>query len=270
MNDQAGIQEYFDDVSPIFIEAVMNEGSLYNLPNLWAAAGIMYNKKLFDQAGLDHPTNDWTVEDFLTAARAISALGDDIIGYGWPNRHWGGFVAWSFANDSSILVTEQQEGGDWLWDTFYADMSADERAKRGGGFWYPASNANDPKNVEALQMLQDLAWVDNAAIAPAGFGDLFTGFQTGKLGMMTSHRAWVSRFNAAGLTRDDYDVVYMPQWKTQKSQFGASALAITTLSQHPEEAWRLLRYLTSRSVQDAYVAGGVHTATRRSVATDPV
>jgi multiple sugar transport system substrate-binding protein len=270
MAEQEDVQEYFSDVNPIFVEAVMYEGSLYNLPNLWAAAGIMYNKHLFDQAGLEHPTNDWTVEQFLEAARAINDLGDDIFGYGWPNRHWGGFVAWSFANDSTILTTEQFEGGDWLWDTFYADMPAEARARRGGGFWYPSSNANDPRNVEALQMLQDLAWVDNASMTPAGFGDLFAAFTSNKLGMLPSHRAWVANFTAAGLTPDDYDVVYMPRWKTQKSQYGASALAITTLSQQPEAAWRLLRYLTSKDVQNAYVAGGVHTATRRSVATDPV
>lgn len=266
--DPEGIQDFFSDVNPAMIEAVMYQGSLYNLPQLWAAAGIYYNKKLFDQAGIAYPTNDWTVEQFQEAARAIAALGDGIVGYGWPNRHWGGFIPWSFVNGSSILVTEQAEGGEWLWDTFYGDMSEADRAKRGGGFWYTASNANDPANVEALQMLQDLAHVDKASYI-ASLPDLWAAFTTGKLGMMVSHRAYISRFAGAGLPPEDYDVVYMPKWKSQKSQFGGSGLAITTLSQNPEIAYELLKYMTSPTTQSAYIKGGVHTASRRSVTNDP-
>ncbi len=177
-------------------------------------------------------------------------------------------MPWSFANDANILVQEQFEGGDWLWDTFYSDLSAEERAKRGGGFFWPESMANHPNNVEALQMLQDLAFVDNASYM-SDFGDILDAFESGRIGMIPAHRAWVSRFNAAGLGPDDFDVVFMPRWKTQKHQYGASALAITTLSQHPEEAWELLKYMTSHDVQYAYVAGGVHGATRRSVMDDP-
>jgi ABC-type glycerol-3-phosphate transport system substrate-binding protein len=71
------------------------------------------------------------------------------------------------------------------------------------------------------------------------------------------------------LTPDDYDVVYMPRWDSQKAQFGGSGLAIATLSQHPELGFDLLKYMTSADVQRAYTHGGVHTASRRSVTNDP-
>ena len=265
------IADFLSDVNPAMIESHMYEGSLYNLAFLWAAAGINYNKKLFDQAGLEYPTNDWTVEDFQTAARAISELGDDIFGYGWPNRPWGGFTPWSYANDSTLVNAEQSEGGDWLWDTFYPDLTEEERARRGGGWKWTTSNANDPKNVEALQMLTDLAQVDNAAymVGPGGMGELHTAFIAGKLGMMVSHRAWLATFKGGGLTPDDYDVVYHPMWKTRKPQFGASGLAVTTLSQHPDEAFLWLKHMTARETQAIFIAGGAHTASRRSVTNAP-
>ncbi len=266
--DKAVVGDFFSDVNPVLIESVMYQGSLYNLPSLWAAAGVFYNKKLFDQAKVAYPTNDWTLDDFKAAAKAIRALGSDIYGYGWPNRHWGGFVSWSFVNDSNVLVTEQQKGGEWLWDTFYPNLSKEDRAKRGGGFSYPASNANDPKNVEALQMLQDLANVEKTAYV-ANLPDLWAAFSTGKLGMMVSHRAFISRFKGAGMSQEDYDVVYMPKWKSQKSQFGGSGLAITQLSKQPDLAYELLKYMTSAKAQSAYIKGGVHTASRRSVTNDP-
>lgn len=266
--NQDEMQEFFSDVSPKLIEAVMYNGSLYNLPSLWAAAGIYYNKALFDQAGLEYPTNDWTYDQLAEAARAIRALASDIYGYAMPNRHWGGFIPWSFIRDESVLATEQAAGGEWLWDTYYPDMSPEERAARGGGYTYTASSANNPKNVEALQFLQDLAFLDDAMYV-GNLPDIQVAFSTGKLGMMVSHRAFIATFTRAGLTPDQYDVVYMPAWDSQKSQFGGSGLALTTLTQHPDEAWELLKYMTSAPTQSAYIQGGVHTASRRSVTTAP-
>jgi ABC-type glycerol-3-phosphate transport system substrate-binding protein len=265
------IADFLADVNPAMIESHMYEGSLYNFAFLWAAAGITYNKPLFDQAGLDYPTNDWSVEQFQDAARAISELGEDIWGYAWPNRQWGGFVPWSYVNDTNLVEPEQSEGGDWLWDSFYPDLTEEERARRGGGWKWTTSTANDPKNVEALQMLMDLAQQDNAAymVGPGGMGELHTAFTTGKLGMMVSHRAWIRVFTGAGMTPDQFGVVFHPMWKSQKSQFGASGLAVTTLSQHPDEAYAWLKHLTSREVQGTFINGGAHTASRRSVTNAP-
>lgn len=266
--DQAEVKDYFSDVNPVFIEGTMYKGSLYNLPNLWAAAGIYYNRKLFAQAGVKEPTDDWTVEQFMDAARAIRKLGSDIFGFAWANRHWGGFVPWSFANGTNVLKQEQFEGGEWLWDTFYADLSTEARQQRGGGFFWSASLANDPANVEALEMQRALAFDEDVSYV-SDINSVLAAFESGKLGMIISHRAWVSRFKAAGLTPDDYDVTFMPRGKAQKHQYGASSFAITTLSKQPEAAWKLLKHLTSRDVQFQYVSGGVHTATRRSVMGDP-
>jgi multiple sugar transport system substrate-binding protein len=266
MSDQSTMQEFFSDVNPLFIEAMMYQGHLYNLPWLWAGTGIYYNKNLFNQAGIDYPANDWTVAQFQEAARAIGELGDDIYGYIWPNRHWGGFVAWSFANDANILVQDQFEGGDWLWDTFYADSP--NRDGRGGGFHWTGSMANHPNNVEALQMLQDLAYKDEVSFA-APIPDMLAAFTNNQVGMIPSHRAWVATFNNAGMTPDDFDVVYMPRWKAQKAQFGCGGLTIARLSPNPELAWSLLQHMIRPSTMAAYVRGGVHTSPRRSVANDP-
>jgi ABC-type glycerol-3-phosphate transport system substrate-binding protein len=58
-------------------------------------------------------------------------------------------------------------------------------------------------------------------------------------------------------------------WKTRKPQFGASGLAVTTLSPHPDEAFQWLKHMTSRETQGAFIAGGTHTASRRSVTNAP-
>lgn len=263
------MEDYFQDVAPALIESVMLDGHLYNLAFLWAAPGIYYNRNLFEQAGLERPTNDWTQEDFAAAARAISGLGDDIFGYAWPNRQFAGFVVWSYVNGATMVEPEQSTEGGWLWDRFYPSMNEEERAKRGGGYRWVRASGNDPNNVEALEYLLELEREGAAFMTSANFGDVIGPFTAGKVGMMPSHRAFVAAFAANGLTPDDYDVVYHPMWKTQTASYGASGLAVLTLSDHQEEAFALLKHITGRETQATFIAGGRHTASRRSVTNAP-
>jgi multiple sugar transport system substrate-binding protein len=56
------------------------DGAQYGLPGCFSNVVLIYNKDLFDQAGVDYPTNDWTWDDAQAAAVAIRALGDDYFG----------------------------------------------------------------------------------------------------------------------------------------------------------------------------------------------
>ena len=45
---------------------------------------VVYNKKIFDQAGVDYPTDDWTWDDFLATAAELNDPDAGIAGFGWP------------------------------------------------------------------------------------------------------------------------------------------------------------------------------------------
>ena len=47
------------------------DGKQYGLPGNFSNVVLVYNKDLFDQAGIDYPTADWTQDDVQTAAVAI-------------------------------------------------------------------------------------------------------------------------------------------------------------------------------------------------------
>ena len=64
----------------------LNNGRLAAVPFVNKTFAIAYNKDLFDQAGVEYPTADWTEEDMLAAAEKINALGDDIYGLRWGVR----------------------------------------------------------------------------------------------------------------------------------------------------------------------------------------
>jgi len=86
---------------------------------------LTYNQDLFDEAGVAYPSEQWTWDDALEAAKAISNLGDDM---------WGQSIGIHFWEFFKIV---QQNGG--------ALVSED-----GTGF-----TINSPENLETLRYMVD-------------------------------------------------------------------------------------------------------------------
>jgi ABC-type glycerol-3-phosphate transport system substrate-binding protein len=141
MDDAEEFMEYYADTSAALSEAMLYEGDVYQLMDTFNAANMFYNKNLLAEAGLEEPGKDWTKDDFYGMAQAMTGI-DGSFGYGWINRFWGSWMPWIFVNDTNVLVEERAPGGEWFWDTFY---EGDERAAgRGGGWRWPAPQANNP------------------------------------------------------------------------------------------------------------------------------
>lgn len=45
---------------------------------------VVYNREIFDDAGVDYPTDEWTWEDFLATAAQLNDPDAGIAGFGWP------------------------------------------------------------------------------------------------------------------------------------------------------------------------------------------
>lgn len=61
-----------DDYNEGALSVMAYDGTLYGLPYDTATMFLYYNADLFEQAGVDLPTNDWTVQDFEDAAVAVT------------------------------------------------------------------------------------------------------------------------------------------------------------------------------------------------------
>ncbi len=131
--DADEMAEYFADVSPTLIEGMMYEGDLYQLPRDFNAANMYFNTALLKEAGLETPAEEWTKDEFVEYAKAMTGIGQDgdSFGYGWTNRLWGSWTPWFFVNDTNLLTEERAPGGEAIWSTFYADQPLAEG--RGGG-----------------------------------------------------------------------------------------------------------------------------------------
>jgi len=269
LDSKEELAEYFSDVSPVLTETMMYEGDLYQLPRDFNAANMYFNTQLLEEAGLEMPGEDWTREDFLEYARAMTGIGEagDSFGYGWTNRLWGSWTPWFFVNDTNLLVEERAPGGEWLWDTFYADDPLAEG--RGGGWRWPAPQANNPAMVEALEFVVSLTQEGLTPVVEMGGGETLQGFFTsGKLGMTPAGGFWSGGLINAGMEKGSFDVQFWPSWANQRHQLGVGAAWILNGADNEDEAWEFVKFNTRKEVMELIGFFGELTTTtpvRRSM-----
>ena len=65
-------------------EAVTVDDKPRAVPAFIDNLAVVYNKKIFDDAGVPYPTDDWTWDDFLATAAELNDPDAGIVGFGWP------------------------------------------------------------------------------------------------------------------------------------------------------------------------------------------
>lgn len=79
--------EEFEDFFPFAIEGLRWEGQLYCLPDIIKPGPVsilIWNKTLLEEAGLEEPTEDWTMLDLEETARAVTNVDESIFGFDAP------------------------------------------------------------------------------------------------------------------------------------------------------------------------------------------
>ncbi len=236
------MRDFFDDVHPSLVEAMMFKGSLYQLPTDFNAPNIYYNTGAFEKAGLERPDDNWTTDDFLEVSRKLQSAGEgSFLPFFWTNRLWGGVVPWLYINDTSFLTEEKSPGGEWLWNEFYP-----EETGRSGGFLWENADALNERTVESFALLEQMV-SEGLAASPAqgGGGELVARFAEGAVGMTPAGGFWVQGLEDGGMSPDEYDVTYFPKMRSQRAQFGVGGFAIMRTSERKDEAWEWMKFCAS-------------------------
>ena len=136
-----------------------DNGKLWAVPSKNYSMGLVYNKKLFAQAGLDPKNPPKTWAEVRTAAKKIAALGNGIAGYAHYSA--GNTGGWHFTSELYSL------GGQVL--------SADGKK----------ADFNNAMGKQVLQNLKDMRYTDNSMGSKQllGWPDLLTNASAGKVGM---------------------------------------------------------------------------------------
>ena len=200
-----------DNYSAGTLEAVSANGALYAVPMSFSTCVLIYNKALFDQAGIDYPTADWTWTEVQAAAEAIKALGDDIWGYYQPITY-NEFYKSIKGNGGSLLNED-----------------------------YTAFTVNSEANVAVLDAMLNRVrgegHVQPTAEEMAGRGDwdLFT---EGKLGMIITG-IWAFPIFTEKCDFD-WDIVVEPGFATKSTFFFANVNCVSLSSDKKEAAAKFI------------------------------
>ena len=197
------------------LNAFKVDGKQYGLPESFSNVVLIYNKDLFDQAGVDYPTADWTQDDVQDAAEKIRALGDDIFGIWQPITY------------NEFFKVVAQYGG--------ALLNEDKTA----------FTINSPENLEAATVLVDRVLESNVqpnAVQQGGMGD-WDMFMSGRLGMIPTG-IWAFQTFTDGCDFA-WDIAVEPGSTQKATHFFSNCVVMNPETEHPEEVAAWLAWLAS-------------------------
>lgn len=96
MTDFARALSYFDKLSPAHLSVGTVDDRIYGLPFSGDASFLLWNKDLYERAGLDPEVGPTTWDEIQAHARAVSALGDETYGF-YFSGNCGGCNIFTFA-----------------------------------------------------------------------------------------------------------------------------------------------------------------------------
>lgn len=197
------------------LNAFSVNGKQYGVPGNFSNVVLIYNKDLFDQAGISYPTNDWTWDDAMEACEKISALGDDIYGIYQP-----------ITFNEFFKVAAQYGGG---------VLNADKTA----------FTINSEENLKAATMMISKVTETNVQPTEAqmgGMGD-WDLFESGRLGMIPTG-IWA--FNTFADACDfNWDICVEPGGTQKATHFFSNALVVNADSDKKEAAATWINWLAS-------------------------
>lgn len=233
-----------DDFIPVTVEEGRYQGKLYGLNVLFGSILMYYNKTMVQKAGLEDPfevwkKGGWTWDRYLDYAKRMTlrkpdgryeAFGADMPGY--PTNYGAVF-------------------------TFGADIMDPT--------WTRVTLASD-KAVAAWQFFHDMRYKHQVAPTLSQAANSSYSFESGKLGMHFDWMGMTPRYREAA-TGFEWDVCPIPSGPGGGAAvLKGNQLVMSAETKHPEEAWKLVKFITGEKVERILARARRSFPTRKAVA----
>ena len=210
--------EFMAGFYPGAMDGWQTKGHVYGLPGLANVYGVFYNKTLLESKGLSAPTTDWTWDDMWALARACADPANGTYGlYGFDTGIFG---------TSQLAVSE---GGQP-----FMDKPVD-----------PTGVTVDDKMVAAVEQIAGL--IKDGVLPPRTYDgkDTQSMFEGGTMPMM-----WYGQWEINSLIQNppSFEWGYAPSPKgsvTGATMYDYTGWVIKKDCAHPDEAWEVLKFLSS-------------------------
>ena len=177
-DDAIDLDNYYEGI----VELYKSNGVQYALPKDHDTIALLYNKAIFDKYGVEYPTDDWSWDDVLAAATAITEAGKDDGVYGY-----------------AINTSNNQDGWYNLVYDYGAQIITDD---------HKGTTIGSDEAKAAMEMLRKILEVaaPQTTVAETGTDSLF---QSGLVGMITQGSWMINSFYKAE-NHDDYAWALIP------------------------------------------------------------
>lgn len=228
--DDLGIN--FDNLSATLNLYNSVDGKIYGVAKDFTTRVIWYNKKIFDEAGVPYPTNDWTWDEFRAIAKQLTNKEKNIFGFHIaPDSYdWQGYV-WSNRGDLVDAAGTTMEG-----------------------------YLNSPETIEAIKFLTDLYLVDKVSPSPAAasaMGGDYEMLTAGRVAMIDSGMWLLGYCKAREIDPALFGTVMSPcpEGKKRVSVLHTCGWSLATASKHKEEAIKVLKFIADEGGKTMAEAG---------------
>ena len=206
----------WNDFWPAERQAVQVGDKVIGMPALVDNLALVYNKKLFDQAGIPYPTANWTWDDLRAAAQKLTD----------PSAKQFG---WAYVADGS-------EDTVWRFDALLwqagGDILNSDNTK---------AEFNSPAGVQAATLLQQMATVDHSVYLDNGNGNYANLFNSGKIAML-----FTGPWDLSSFPDVDYGVQVLPGLTNHQTISGPDQWVLfDNGSERTQAAWTFLKWFTS-------------------------
>ena len=228
-------QDMPQDFVPGLLEIGRRGESQYAVPLGWNPYYILLNTDLFQKAGVPLPEADWTIDQFVETAKALTDRSDaTAVTYGV------GFETNAFGSDASVMsFLMSNEGARW--------------------FREGAPQFSNAETIRGLQHMQDLYARDKSALtdpelAQSGMSAWLM-WSRGRVAMMPVVRAAIPFFTRQA--KHKWTAVALPRGTVRVNPyFVPHMLAIHPATAQPDLALELVRMMISNEAQAALIKNG--------------
>ncbi|MBZ2194786.1 ABC transporter substrate-binding protein [Occultella gossypii] len=224
ITDQMGESEVLQQLNPTVMDVVTDgDGRIYGVPIAAYTMGLLYNRALFEQAGLDPDDPPQTWEDVRTAAQAIEESTDA-----------QGFGTMTLDNTGGWILTTMSYA-------FGSTMQSDDGA---------TATLDNPATTEVLEFYRSLRWEDDSMGANflLNYDDAVNAFAAGQMGMFVQGADNYSNMVVnRGMDPEDFGVAPLPQTDDGIGTLGGGTISIISPTASPEEIAAGLAWIEFKS-----------------------
>jgi len=209
----------YDNYPEGLVKMYEYNGKNYAIPKDFDTIGLIYNRKIFDDAKVPYPDDTWDWDKLVEVAKQLTDESKGIWGFAAENSSQSGFYNIIYQNQGSVIKEDLLESG--------YDM---------------------PETIEAIQFWTDLILKHKVSPTLAQMTDTtpIALFTSGKVAMMFMGSWMITELTTNENTKEVADIAILPKGKTRATIYNGLGNSISAKTKYPEEAKKFLKFLGSK------------------------